>query len=194
MVRVISGSAGGLKLQTADSPETRPTLDRVKESMFSILSPYISRRQVLDLFAGSGALGIEALSRGAEYCCFNDIDRRCADLVRSNLKHTGLEEAALVTDFSYSRALKRYRDDKRCFGLVLLDPPYDANLYENTILTAERYGLLDRDCVIMCEHRRDAELPRTIGGFSLFKRREYGTVGLSFYRRGGNDIDGREDE
>ncbi|MBO4327654.1 MAG: 16S rRNA (guanine(966)-N(2))-methyltransferase RsmD [Clostridia bacterium] len=188
MVRVISGSAGGLKLKTAESAETRPTLDRVKEAMFSILTPYIKGRNVLDLFAGSGALGIEALSRGAEHGCFNDIDRACAGLVKENLKHTGLDGKALVNTGHYAKALGRFRDEKRSFGLILLDPPYGAELYEDAVLTIERYGLFDTECVIMCEHRREKPLPDEIGGFKAFRHREYGTVGLTFYKRGGDEI------
>lgn len=188
MVRVISGSAGGLKLKTLDSDETRPTLDRVKEAMFSILTPFIPGRRVLDLFSGSGALGIEALSRGAAYCCFNDIDRRCAAVIRENIAHTRFEDRSQVLSETFMNALSTLRAEGQKFGLLLLDPPYGGGQYEKAILTAERYGLFDDDCVIMCEHSRDVPFPDRMGGSVCFRRKEYGTVGLTFYMKGGEEI------
>ena len=198
MVRVIAGSAGGLKLKTIDDIRTRPTLDRVKESMFSMLQPYLSGKTVLDLFAGSGSLGIEALSRGAEYCLFNDADRRCAELIRQNLEHTHLAGSAEVTAEKYGALLERLgcgggggAGDPRRFGLILLDPPYGANYYEDVILSVTRYGLFDPDCVIMCEHSRESELPAAIGAFGAVKSRGYGTVGLTMYTVRGELQNGR---
>ena len=212
MVRVIAGSAGGLKLKTIDDARTRPTLDRVKEPMFSMLAPYLAGKAVLDLFAGSGGLGIEALSRGAASCLFNDADRRCAELIRQNLAHTHLADNAEVTAEKYDRLLERLagavdsgnasgngsggKPGPRRFGLILLDPPYGANYYENVILCVTRYGLFDPDCVIMCEHSRGNELPDEIGAFGAVKRRGYGTVGLTMYTVRGERQDGeqRDDE
>jgi 16S rRNA (guanine(966)-N(2))-methyltransferase RsmD len=192
MVRVIAGSAGGLKLKTIDDMRTRPTLDRVKEPMFSMLAPFLAGKAVLDLFAGSGGLGIEALSRGAASCLFNDADRRCAELIRQNLEHTHLAANAEVTAEKYDRLLERLAGAHRRFGLILLDPPYGANYYENVILCVTRYGLFDPDCVIMCEHSRGNELPDEIGAFSAVKRRGYGTVGLTMYTVRGERQDGEQ--
>ncbi len=182
MVRVIAGTAGGLKLKTIDSDRTKPTLDRVKESMFSILSPFIAGRDVLDLFAGSGALGIEALSRGAAYCCFNDRDRKCGETVRYNIDRAGMTDRAEISCGNYRHALGEYAAKNRQFGLILLDPPYGSGFYEDALGDVLRYGLFTPDCVIMCEHGREAVLPETFGGFAVWKCRNYGTVGLTFYR------------
>lgn len=182
MVRVVAGTAGGLKLKTPDSDKTKPTLDRVKEPMFSILGPYIYGRTVLDLFAGCGALGIEALSRGADYCFFNDFDRNCAAVIKENLRHTSLSEKAGIICLPYRKALSQLRLEGKRFGLVLLDPPYETNCYEDVLLTALDYGLLEPDCAIMCEHGRENVLPDTVGTLSALKRRGYGTVGLTLYR------------
>lgn len=189
MVRVIAGTAGGLKLKTLDSEDTRPTLDRVKEAMFSILGPYLRGSTVLDLFAGSGALGIEALSRGAEYCRFNDGSRKCAEIIRQNIARTSFDDRASVSCEPYLKALERMGQEGLRFDLVLLDPPYGANYYIDAILTAERYRLFAPGCVIMCEHRSNAPLPDAIGGSEAFKRKEYGTVGLTFYKKGDDEID-----
>ena len=134
MIRVIAGTAGGLKLKTLDSEDTRPTLDRVKEAMFSILAPYLRGTTVLDLFAGSGALGIEALSRGAEYCRFNDGSRKCVDIIKQNIVHTSFEERAAVTCETYGKAIERLGREGIKFDVVLLDPPYGANYYADAIL------------------------------------------------------------
>ncbi|MBP5633066.1 MAG: 16S rRNA (guanine(966)-N(2))-methyltransferase RsmD [Clostridia bacterium] len=189
MIRVIAGTAGGLKLKTLDSEDTRPTLDRVKEAMFSILAPYLRGTAVLDLFAGSGALGIEALSRGADHCRFNDGSRKCVDIIKQNIAHTSFAEKAEVTCETYGKAIERLGREGVKFDVVLLDPPYGANYYEDAILNAERYGLFAGNCVIMCEHRSDMPLPDAIGGVEAFKRKEYGTVGLTFYKKGDDEID-----
>ena len=191
MVRVVAGVAGGLKLNTPDSEDTKPTLDRVKEPMFSMLTPYIPGRTVLDLFAGSGALGIEALSRGAEFCYFNDVDRRCREIVRQNLEHTRLLEKAEVLSAPYRQALSLLKKRGVKLGLVLLDPPYKMNCYEEVILTGLKYRLFDEECVIMCEHGREVVLPEEIGGFHMIKDRSYGTVGVSIFsgKTGGEEAD-----
>lgn len=189
MVRVVAGIAGGLKLNTLDSEGTKPTLDRVKEPMFSMLTPYIAGSTVLDLFAGSGSLGIEALSRGADFCWFNDIDRRSVGIVRDNLEHTRLSEKAGILALPYRRALSELKIRGVKFGLVLLDPPYKMNLYEDVILTSSKYGLFEDNCVIMCEHGKDNPLPDRIGDFCRFRARSYGTVGVSIYSAGRDECE-----
>ena len=108
-MRVVAGTARGLKLITRDSEDTKPTLDRVKEAMFSMLMPYLNRAKVLDLFSGSGALGIEALSRGASRCIFCDKSRECCDIITKNLKNTGLASGALLLQGDYTEILKKLK-------------------------------------------------------------------------------------
>lgn len=184
MVRIIAGSARGHKIKTVPSPDTRPTLDRVKEPMFSILTPDIPGRTVLDLFAGNGALGIEALSRGAAGAYFTDCDRTCAAVIRENLVSTGFADRGHVMQADYREALSRYAREEKRFTLILLDPPYALCAWEDALTRISRLSLWEPGCVAMCEHDRETALPDRIGAFVREKERHYGSVGLTFYRAG----------
>ena len=184
MVRVIAGTAGGSKLKTLDTDRTKPTLDRVKEPMFSILAGFIPGANVLDLFAGSGALGLEALSRGAAFCRFCDCNPQAAQVVRDNLRHTRLDARASVLAADWNTALKQLKERGEKLDLVLLDPPYAENLYVQVLESLQKYGIIAPECVIMCEHSRKTELPEEAGVFRVFRRKGYGTVGLTFYMAG----------
>ncbi len=181
MVRVISGTAGGLKLQTPDEDITRPTLDRVKEAMFSIVQNDIYGSSVLDLFAGSGALGIEALSRGADRCVFNDRSRKCADIIRGNLAHTRLDSRAEILVSDHTEALSVCRSREMSFGLVLLDPPYGKGFETDALMLISRFGLALPRCVAAVEHSALDTLPDTVGTFGRVKTKKYGTVCVSVY-------------
>lgn len=181
MVRVISGTAGGLKLQTLDSEATRPTLDRVKEAMFSIASSEIGGAAVLDLFAGNGALGIEALSRGARSCIFNDKSRQCCGIIKRNLMHTKLYEYAEIISCDYTEALSVCRRREARFGLVLLDPPYGKGFETDALHLISRFGLAIPHCTAVCEHSAADILPAEVGSFRLVKTKTYGTVSVSVY-------------
>lgn len=182
MIRVVAGSAGGLKLQTLSSDNTKPTLDRVKEAVFSMLRDDIYGATVLDLFSGSGALGIEALSRGASKCYFNDKSKDCFLCIKNNLNHTHLMEKAEINCFDYTEALAYYKKKDIKFDLVLLDPPYKQELYEEVITLLVKMRLLSETCTIMCEHSTDTKLPDKIFGFQASKSKKYGTVSITLYR------------
>lgn len=184
MVRIIAGSARGLRIKTVPSEKTKPTLDRVKEPMFSILTEDILDRTVLDLFSGNGGLGIEALSRGAAFACMNDHDRACGQVIRDNLVYTGLSEKAEVSQLDYRKALCRYAAAGRRFGLILLDPPYAAGFIPDVLGRISAQNLWESGCAAMCEHTREDILPDTVGVFAKEKCRTYGTVGLTLYRAG----------
>ena len=186
MIRVISGTAGGLKLQTLDSEATKPTLDRVKEAAFSMLRDDIYGATVLDLFSGSGALGIEALSRGAEKCYFNDKSKECINLIRKNLSHTKFEHSSEVCCLDYSEAIAFFRKKDLKFDLILLDPPYASGFYEEAISLISKNHIYSAYSTIYCEHRAAEELPEQIGVFSLVKTKKYGTVAVSIFR---NEVD-----
>lgn len=188
MVRVVAGSARGIKLKTVPSDDTKPTLDRVKEAMFSIMQQEIPGAYVLDLFSGNGTLGIEALSRGAESAVFNDCDSKCTAVIEENLKAAKLTDRAIVTRLDYRQALGKYAEEKRKFDVILLDPPYKAGLYVKAIETVSQNGLANKNALIMCETAREDILPERIGHFTKEKERGYGTVGLTFYRMTGEQI------
>ena len=181
MVRIIAGSARGLRIKTVSSDQTKPTLDRVKESMFSILTGHVEGRLVLDLFSGNGSLGLEALSRGANFACMNDYSRACVGVIRENAAHTGFTERAFVSQLDYREAVALYQKQGRQFDLILLDPPYGAHLVPEVLELISNRSLYVPGCVVMCEHTKEDMLPERVGVFAKRKTRNYGTVGLTVY-------------
>lgn len=182
MVRVISGTAGGFKLQTLDSGNTRPTLDRVKEAEFSMIQNWIPGAVVLDLFAGNGALGIEALSRGAAMCYFNDKSKDCCGMVHKNLLHTGLADRAEISCADYTEALSQFKKRGIRFDLVLLDPPYGKMFDAEAVRLLDLSQLAAPCCTVVAEHSVEDSLPARIGNFTRIKEKKYGTVRVAIYR------------
>lgn len=150
-MRIISGTARGRKIDTPAGLSTRPTLDRVKESVFGSIQFEIEGRVVLDLFAGSGNLGIEALSRGAKYAVFCDSSRVCADIVSANLKKTGFTNAEVINS-DFEQVLLRLKSIGQKFDLVFLDPPYASGLVQPATDMLCDLGLLSSFAIIVAEH------------------------------------------
>ena len=155
-MRVITGTARGRKLGQLQGMDTRPTTDQVKESIFNIIQFDIEGRRVLDLFAGTGQLGIEALSRGAAGCTFVDQRRDAAALVRSNLKLCRLSDRARVVQ---GEALSFLASDRERYHLVFLDPPYQTELLENALKKIAEIDILMENGIIICESPADKVLP-----------------------------------
>lgn len=179
-MRVITGSARGRRLKTLEGRDVRPTTDRVKEALFSIIQFELEGRRVLDMFAGSGQLGIEALSRGAAGAVFVDADKRAVAVVEENLKSTGLDPLAQVFQAD-SLMFVRNRGDR--FGIALLDPPYAAGLLGRALEAV--VPCMEEDGIIICELPEKAELPQRVGLFELRRRYRYGKTELAVYRKGG---------
>ncbi len=178
-MRVITGVARGRRLVTVEGTElVRPTTDRVKEAIFSAIQFDIPGAVVLDLFAGSGQLGIEALSRGAAECHFVDNAAPSVKAVRQNIEHCGFGELSQVHSMPFSAFLKSARCE---FDIALLDPPYERKIIQKAlpILVPK----MSERGVIVCEHERDCVLPREIGGFELARLLRHGSISLSIYRR-----------
>ena len=178
-MRVIAGIYKGRKLESPENYDIRPTTDKAKEAMFSILTNEIAGGRVLDLFAGTGALGIEALSRGAEECVFVDHSRQSVALIRRNLDHCGIGEEASVRTGDYRKVLSTLSGS---FDIILMDPPYNKGLLDEAFQIIGQHGLLAEDGVIVCEHRKEETLPDEICGFKKEKERRYGIVKLSIFR------------
>lgn len=177
-MRVITGTARGRVLKTLDGEDVRPTTDRVKEAIFSIIQFEIEGRQVLDLFAGSGQLGIEALSRGAAYATFTDMSRDAVDTVKSNLLHTKLGQNASVLQTEAVTFLKSHREKK--FDIVFMDPPYSQGILQKTLpYVAE---CVNDGGVIICEHPIGEELDEEVGTFAVYRTYKYGKIGITVYR------------
>ncbi len=179
-MRVITGIAKGCRLETLPGMDTRPTVERVKEGIFSAISFDIEGRRVLDLFAGSGQMGIEALSRGAVSCIFVDRNRQASEIVRRNLRATKLESAAQVV---CRDALEFLRTAADSFDLVFLDPPYAAGL---TVSCLEQLaGKIAAGGSVVCESDRETDLPETVGTLALYRTYRYGRVLVRIYREKG---------
>ncbi len=176
-MRVITGSARGRRLKTPEGQDIRPTTDNVKESVFNILQFDIEGRRVLDLFAGTGQLGIECLSRGAREAVFIDADRDAVKIVRENLKTCGFSAPVLQQD-----ALS-FLNNCGKFDLVFIDPPYDAGLYEPVLEKINSVDILSDGGIILCESRRETVLPEMRRPYYKKKEYRYGRVKLSLYAK-----------
>ena len=179
-MRVITGKARGIQLKTPDGMLTRPTADRVKEALFSIINFDIPGAKVLDLFGGTGQLGIEALSRGAASAVFVDAREESCRLIRENLKRTKLESDAKVIRSDYLDYLNRCKEQ---FNIILLDPPYAEVFLENAIKKITEIDILQSDGIIVAERPLGKELPWEFEGYTRSKDYKYGKVVLTIYRK-----------
>lgn len=177
-MRVITGEARGRRLVSLEGEDVRPTADRVKEGMFNIIQFELEGANVLDLFAGSGQLGIEALSRGAKHCTFVDASNRSLDVVKENLKSVGFEKRAGVISGDAKMYISLSRDK---FDIILLDPPYNQKLID-AVLPAAAEKTADNG-VIVCETAFDETLPESAGNFSIDREYKYGKIKLTTYRK-----------
>lgn len=179
-MRVITGKARGIQLKTPDGMLTRPTADRVKEALFSIINFDIPGAKVLDLFGGTGQLGIEALSRGATAATFVDAREESCKLIRENLKRTKLEQDAKVIRSDYLDYLSRCREQ---YDIIFLDPPYAEVFLENAIKRITEIDILHSNGIIVAERPLGKELPWEFEGFTRSKDYKYGKVLLTIYRK-----------
>lgn len=179
-MRVIAGKAKGMQLHTPDGMLTRPTTDRVKEALFSILQFDLPGARVLDLFGGTGQLGIEALSRGAASAVFVDSRREACQLIRTNLEKTHLASDARVVQSDYLEYLNRCREK---FNLILLDPPYAEVFLENSIKRITEIDILQQGGIIAAERPLRKELPWEFHGFTRSRDYKYGKILLTLYRK-----------
>lgn len=181
-MRVISGIARGTKIKSIDSMSTRPTLDRVKEALFNILQNYIKNAIVLDLFAGSGALGIEALSRGAKRAYFCDINKEAIKIIKENLEKTRLIEKSVIYNEDYIIAIKKIKEP---LSIVFLDPPYKLDLAVKSIKELQKNKLLTNNSIIIIETdelNRDIEELQKIKNLEIIDNRKYGRANLIFIK------------
>ena len=181
-MRVITGKARGVVLKTPDGMLTRPTTDRVKEALFSIIQFEIPNANVLDLFGGTGQLGIEALSRGAKRAVFVDEREDACKLIRENLKRTKLEGSASVVRSDYLSYLKKC---KETFQIILLDPPYAEVFLENSLKMITEIDILQTGGIIVAERPLGKELPWDFPGYSRSRDYKYGKTLLTIYRKTG---------
>jgi 16S rRNA (guanine966-N2)-methyltransferase len=180
-MRVISGTAKGRPLKAVPGTGTRPTTDKVKEAVFSMIGPYFDGGRALDLFAGTGGLGIEALSRGMEAAVFVDMDKRSIDVIRDNLRAAGLSDKAEVYRNDAERALKALGKRGIDFDLVFLDPPYRMKNMEEVLQQLEEGGLVRPDATVLIEHAAAHHYAKRIGNFSCRRLNVYGDTAIAIY-------------
>lgn len=174
-MRIVAGTAGGKKILTLEGREvTRPTTEKVREAVFGSLQFEIAGSRVLDLFAGSGAMGIEALSRGAKSAVFVDNDRNAVSIVRKNLEITGFEDRAQVMNMDYRNALAGL--DGR-FGYIFLDPPYRSGYYDDCLDAIYDRGLIEPDGKIVVEHDGTMKLSER---WPVIKEKRYGKIYITY--------------
>ena len=179
-MRVITGKARGVALKTPDGMTTRPTTDRVKEALFSIIQFEIPGANVLDLFGGTGQLGIEALSRGAKSCTFVDAGEPACRLIRENLKRTRLESEGQVIRSDYLAYLKRCRES---YNIIFLDPPYAEVFLETSLKCIAEIDILQSGGIIVAERPLGKDLPWEMEGFQRSRDYKYGNTLLTVYRK-----------
>lgn len=178
MMRVITGSARGRRLETLPGEDiTRPTTQAVKEALFSMIQFEIEGKKVLDLFAGSGQLGIEALSRGARHCTFVENNRDAVKITQGNISHCGFDGMSNLV-FAEATSFLLRKDN---FDIAFLDPPYNQGLTEKCLPLLLR--LMSEDGIVVCETSCDETLPEKIDGWFADRSRRYGKTKLTLYRK-----------
>lgn len=181
-MHVIAGSAKGRRLLTPKDQSIRPTSSRVKEAIFSILAPRVVHARFLDLFAGTGAIGIEALSRGASHVVFVEPARESLTLLRQNIERCGMAAQADVMARTAAEFLRR-SSGSRCFDIIFADPPYDQ-LPRNVLSSIAQSAILGPNSIVILEHASAASVPEQIGRLVRIRQYRYGDTALSRFEMG----------
>lgn len=185
-MRIIAGIAKGKKLKSFRGRNLRPVTERIKESLFSIISDEIPNSAVLDLYAGTGSLGLEALSRGAAYALFIDNDIKSIGTIKKNLENLGFLSKGKVIKGKLpyilnSAKIKEHLQENKGYNIVFVDPPFEHNLEEPTLEFLKLNGLVAKEGIIVVRHRHKTKLPYKIGNFEMFREEKYGDSVISFY-------------
>lgn len=178
-MRIISGKYRGRKIEGYDIVGTRPTMDRVKESVFGMIQNYLKGATCLDLFAGSGSLGIEALSNGAYSCYFVDNNKKVITTLNNNIKALNITEEVHIMENDYINALKKLKQDNVKFDIIFLDPPYKDHIIEDILDFVDTNDLLKPNGLIVCEYEfTDINNEK----FTIFKERIYGSKKIKVFK------------
>jgi len=181
-VRVIAGKAKGRALKAVPGQGTRPTTDKVKEAIFSMIGPYFDGGQALDLFAGTGGLGIEAWSRGIDKVICIDKEKNSIDIIRENVRLVGAEEAIEIYRNDSARAMKALAKRNIQFDLIFLDPPYRIVDMDAWMLQMVELDLVADDATVVVEHDAKIHYPKILNGFEQLRTNQYGDIAVTIYR------------
>ena len=188
-MRIISGTARGTKLYTLEGLNTRPTLDRVKESIFNIIHKYIQEATVLDLFSGSGAIGLEFASRGAKKVYLCDKSKEEINIIKKNIEKTHLEEKTIIYNLDFKLAIEEIKEKK--FNIIYLDPPYKTNFIEQSIELLRKTKAIDSSTIIIAETDNEKQIEKQIEKLEvkIIDKRKYGRACILFLKK----LSGKED-
>jgi len=192
-VRILAGELKGRRLVTPRGATTRPTADQVRIALMDALTPRLPGARVLDLFAGAGGVGFEALSRGAATATFVERDRRALAALRDNVITLGLPERARVLGDDVARALTRLRREGAVFDVVFLDPPYESDLGEVTLAHLAAGGLTAPEAVVVAQHLTKRAPADVMGTLAAYRTRRFGETTLTFFRAEAYDSTSRTD-
>lgn len=182
-MRVISGDFKGRRLISLNGDSTRPTTDKVKESIFNRIGPYFDNEKVLDLFSGSGSLAIEAISRGCSKAVCIDNNFKAVKIIKENVELVKATDKIDVKKMSAEMAINQSSEKKELFDLVFLDPPYRLDVIPRLIELMEEQKIVSSNCIIICETDNSKELPQQIVSFFCYNSQNYGNTKVSLYRR-----------
>lgn len=182
-MRIISGSRKGLTVKAVPGMTTRPTTDKIRESLFQIIGPYFEGGVMLDLYGGSGVVGMEALSRGVDHVIFVDKDPKAVRVIKLNIESAGFQKQAEVYRNDAGRALKAVIRKGKKFDLIFLDPPYAKHQLNNDLKTIDENSLLHDDGLIIVEHSKDTNLQENFHNFDLWRSDHFGITTITMYKR-----------
>ena len=180
-MKVLSGLLKGRKIEGYNIDGTRPTMDRVKESLFGMIQDYIKDSIVLDLFAGSGQLGIETISNGAKLCYFVDNNIEVIKTINKNITNLKIKESSKVILSDWKRSLNDFSNQNIKFDLIFIDPPYDYDVYEKILEKVSNLNLLNEDGLIILEHH-NLKLKDKYNNLTLYKQKKYGNKSVNIYK------------
>ncbi|MBI4854742.1 MAG: 16S rRNA (guanine(966)-N(2))-methyltransferase RsmD [Acidobacteria bacterium] len=182
-MRVIAGNYKGRNLRTLEGLDVRPTSDRLRETLFNILSPYIEDSHFLDICSGSGAVAIEALSRGAIEAALIEVSRKATQVIYENLEHCKISKTqAKIFCSDATIALKELGKNNSLFDIVYFDPPYKSNIYLPVLALLGEKKILSDDAIVVVEHHSKIPMPEIVGQLNCYRKLKQGETELSFYK------------
>jgi 16S rRNA (guanine966-N2)-methyltransferase len=180
-LRVIAGEYRVRRLDRIEGMDIRPTSDKVKGSLFNILGDSVIDSAFLDLFGGTGGIGIEALSRGAEHVVFIDTDIKSIKVLKGNLEHLNIIDNVEVLNTDYSTGISKLYNNNKKFDIIFIDPPYSVGLAQNALVEIDKHPILAQSGLIIVEHDSKDEMPSSQGKLYMYRSKQYGNTTLSFY-------------